>query len=642
MMFFRLPTLSRALGALSAAALLLSAALPAHAEDMLETPSLAADVAAGKLPPVAERIPADPLVTDVDALKGRQTGKPGGTLRMLMARSRDTRQMNVYGYARLMRYDEHLNLVPDILKSVDVEGERVFTLHLRAGHRWSDGAPFTAEDFRWYWEDYVGNKELSPYGPPRNLMVDGEGPTFEVLDDLTVRYSWKKPNPFFLPALAGPAPLYIYQPAHYLRQFHAAYSDPSQLAAMASAAGKRNWAQLYNSIDKAEYQDNPDLPTLQPWILRTRGTSDRFLFTRNPYFHRIDTAGHQLPYIDKVIFTISGPSLIAARTATGEADLQGRYLSFGDYTFLKQKEKASGYDVRLWRDGRSAQLALLPNLNTAYPEWEELFRDVRFRRALSMGIDREEINQVIYFGLGTPAADAVLPESPLFDEKDQKAWIQFDPDAANALLDEMGLTKRDDDGIRLLSTGEPMQIVVDTAGEAQDQTDALELIAHDWLQLGIKLFIKPSQREIFNGRIESGEAVMSIWSGHENGVPSADNPPWEFAPTTADQYQWPQWGQYYATRGVAGFPPDLPEAQKLLGLYQQWIGSGDHDEREQIWSRMISLYTDQVFTIGLIAGAPQPIVVSRKLRNVPEEGLWNWDPGAHFGIHRLDLVWFAQ
>ena len=113
---------------------------------MQETPFFAKAVADGKLPKVEDRVPAEPAIVDA-------TGRPGGELRMLMASPKDTRMMVVYGYARLVGLTPSLELEPDILKAVDVEDGRVFTLHLRKGMKWSDGQPFTAEDFRYWFED---------------------------------------------------------------------------------------------------------------------------------------------------------------------------------------------------------------------------------------------------------------------------------------------------------------------------------------------------------------------------------------------------------------------------------------------------------------------------------------------------------
>src|SRR6185437_7425721 len=265
-----------------------------------EPPSLAADVASGKLPPLAQRLPKTPCVVDISR-PGWATGRYGGELRMLMAKDRDIRMMVVYGYARLVGYDEHLHLKPDILQSLDNDGNRIFTLHLRPGHKCSDGQPFTADDFRYYWEDVANNKDLSPFGLPRALLVDNRRPKFEVLDATTVRYSWDEPNPQFLSALAAPSPLFIYRPAHYLKQFHARYVGLEKANARAVAAGSRNWAGLYQKVDEQFRNDNPDLPTLEPWINTTPLPTTRFVLVRNPYFHRVDRMGRQLPYIDRVI-----------------------------------------------------------------------------------------------------------------------------------------------------------------------------------------------------------------------------------------------------------------------------------------------------------------------------------------------------
>ncbi len=200
--------------------------------------------------------------------------------------------MAVWGYARLVGYNERYELVPDILKSVDVTDDgRTFTLHLRRGHKWSDGQPFTTEDLRYWWEDVALNEELSPAGPPVEMLTEGARPKVTVIDEVTIRYEWPKPNPQFLPALAQARPLYIYRPAHYMRRFHARYADPEGLAERVAASGKRNWAALHNYMDALYDFDNPELPVLQPWMNTTDKNSQRYQLVRNPYYHRIDSKG---------------------------------------------------------------------------------------------------------------------------------------------------------------------------------------------------------------------------------------------------------------------------------------------------------------------------------------------------------------
>ena len=211
----------------------------------IEPPELTAAVADGKLPPVNERLPETPGVVDLSGA-GQSIGAHGGTLNILMGRAKDIRMMMVYGYARLVGYNPDLEFESDLLGRFEVEAGRVFTFTLRKGHKWSDGAPFTVEDFRYYYEDVVNNLDLSPFGPPPTLLVDGEAPRFEILDAHRVRYSWSKPNPSFLPAIAGARPLFLYRPAHYLKQFHARYVDEAELAKKVEAAAKRNWAGLHH------------------------------------------------------------------------------------------------------------------------------------------------------------------------------------------------------------------------------------------------------------------------------------------------------------------------------------------------------------------------------------------------------------
>jgi peptide/nickel transport system substrate-binding protein len=601
----------------------------------VEPPELDALVQTGALPPIAERLPEHPLIVDLAAL-GREPGRHGGEWRMLIHSNKDVKLLAVYGYARLVGYDEKYELVPDLLESFEVEDGRIFTFHLRKGHRWSDGQPFTSEDFRYYWENVANNEELSPSGPPRELVIAGEKARFEILDAWTVRYSWSQPNPFLLPAIAGPAALYLYRPAHYLRQFHKTYGAP---ALGDDKKALRNWAAKHNNLDNQYKSDNPDLPTLEPWVSVTKPPATRYVAKRNPYFHRVDAQGLQLPYIDQIVLTVADSKLIPAKVGAGEVDLQARALNFADYTFLKEGEKRNNYTVALWRTSNGSHLALYPNLTISDPAWRALFRDVRFRRALSLAINRHQINQVLYYGLGIEGGNSVLPESVVYDEGTQPCWCRHDTEQAKRLLDEMGL-KQDEDGWRLLPDGQPLEIIVETAGEDTEQTDVLELVRDDWEAIGIKLFTKPSQREVFRNRIYAGETQMSIWAGLEYGLATPDMNPAELAPTLQTSLQWSQWGQHYETMGQAGEPADVPAAAELLSLHRAWLFSTSTDERRELWRRMLTLYTDNVFTIGLIAGVLQPVVISNRLHNVPKKAVYSWEPGSHFGVYRPDTFWF--
>lgn len=602
-----------------------------------EVPYFEGAVKAGELPAVIDRLPFNPATP---SFHNREIGEYGGTIRMLMSKAKDIRQMVVFGYSRLVGYNDQLELKADILESVEVDQNRIYTLHLREGMRWSDGHPFTAEDFRFYWEDVANNEVLSPFGPPKAMLAQGEPPKFEVIDDYTVRFSWPHTNPYFLPALAAPRPLFIYLPAHYMKQFHADFQQTDKMSEMMEKAHKRNWRGLFVSMGRQYKLTNPDLPSLQPWVNTTKPPAERFIFERNPYFHRVDPAGNQLPYVDKIEINLASTGLIPAKAGSGDVDLQARYLRLDNYTFLKEGETAGDYKVYLWETGRGAQIALYPNLNANDPRWRALMQDVRFRRALSLGVNRNEINQVVYFGLAKDMANTVLPNCPLYKVEYAEAWSDFDTEAANQLLDQIGLTKRDSRGIRMMEDGTPLEIIVQTAGESTEETDVLALVEDSWKKIGVQMYVKPTQREVLRNRVFSGDAIMSAWFGLPNGLPIATMSPEQLAPTHQDQYQWPKWGRYYETG--EGEAPTLDLAQALVDLNNAWGKTESPQYQAEIWQNMLEIHADQVFSIGLVSGVLQPIVVHKDLKNVPQKAFFNWDPGAYFGIHNMPAFYYDR
>jgi peptide/nickel transport system substrate-binding protein len=528
-----------------------------------------------------------------------------------------------------------------VLESYEVQDGRIFTFHLRPGHKWSDGQPVTTEDFRYALEDVQLNEELSKV-ISSYLLVDGKPPKFEIVDDLTVRYTWDAPNPDFLPQIAAPQALSMVMPAHYLKQFHKKYQDEAKLKELMAADNEKKWSGLHINKARQYRPENPDLPTLDPWRNTTKPPAEQFVFERNPYFHRVDSEGRQLPYIDRFVLNVSSSSLIPAKTGAGEVDLQAAGISFSDYTFLKEAEGSHPIRVRLWQSGRGSRVALFPNLNFEDPVWNKLLRDVRFRRALSLAIDRNEINQAKFFGLSQPSADTVLPSSPLYREEYARAYSDFDLAAANALLDEIGLTQRNAAGTRLLPDGRPAEIIVETAGEDPVETDVLQLITDHWSKAGLKLVIRTSQTDVLRSRVIGGTTMMTMSSGLDNGTPTADMNPRALAPTSHEQMQWPQWGIFVESHGEKGTEADMAEAKELIQLYDQWHKTTDTQARADIWHRMLALYTSQVFSIGIVNATQQPIVASSKLRNLPDKGLYSFDPTCYFGVYGVDTFWFEK
>ncbi len=588
-------------------------------------------------------LPEDPLVVTYSAEEGLSAGQKGGTLTTLIGSTRDIRLMTVYGYARLVGYRPDLTIGPDILKQLEMSADRrVYTLHLRAGHRWSDGQPFTAEDFRYWWEDVANNENLKPAGPPVILQSGGKLPKVEILDPQTVRYSWEEPNPKFLTILAQTRPPFIYRPAHYMKAFHARYADPDALAKQVAQAKVKNWAQLHNRLDNLYKFDNPDLPTLQPWRPATRPPAQRFVFERNPHYHRVDANGVQLPYIDRVVMDVVDSRLIAARTQAGRVDLQARGLGFSDIAVLKRGEVKGGYTTRLWQIGKGSIFALYPNLTTNDRIWRKLMRDRRFRLALSLGIDRRMINQSLFLGLAAEGNNTVLPQSPLFREQYLLEGAEYGPVEAARLLDTIGLTQKRGDGIRLLPDGRPLEIVIDISNESSEALDILSLIQETWNEIGVRLFVKVNDRATLRNRAYSGAAVMTGWSGWDLALATPDMAPTELAPVQQVTLNWPKWGQHFETGGQAGEKVDLAKPAELLSLAKRWDQSVSDAERQAIWDRMLRIHTQELYVLGTVQSVAQPVVVSDRLRNVPENGVYAWEPGALIGIYRPDQFWFVD
>ena len=373
----------------------------------------------------------------------------------------------------------------------------------------------------------------------------------------------------------------------------------------------------------------------------TKPPADRFVLVRNPYFHRVDANGRQLPYIDRVVLAVAERKLIPAKTGAGESDLQARDLHFNNYTFLKQGEKRNNYRTLLWRPGKGAHVALFPNLNVNDPVW----RTAAARRALpprAVARDRPRADQP--GALLRPrdrGQQHGAAESPLFSEEYRDRWAQYDRKAGRAACSTRSGSSAARDGMRLLPDGRPMEIIVETAGEATEQTDVLELIRETWREVGIKLFTKPSQREVLRNRVFSGETLMSVWSGLENGLATPDISPDELAPTSQKQLPVAEVGPVLRDQRQGG-----RGARHRRGEGAAAAEHGVARERDAPGARarsgtsMLEIHAEQLFAIGIVTGVPQPVVVRNTLRNVPEKGIYNWDPGAFFGIYRPDTFWF--
>jgi peptide/nickel transport system substrate-binding protein len=307
-----------------------------------------------------------------------------------------------------------------------------------------------------------------------------------------------------------------------------------------------------------------------------------------------------------------------------------------DIPILKEGEQAKDYRTLLWPTARGSEIALYPNLNATDPVWRGLNRDVRFRRALSLAIDRRTLDNALLFGLGTEGNNTVVASSPLYADEFRTLNATYDPRTASRLLDEMGLAKRNGAGVRLLPDGRELEIIVETDGESGLVIDGLTLIAEFWREVGIKLFIKPQERTILRNRAAAGSTMMVAAQGLDLAIPTPEMPPSELAPLRQDNYAWPKWGQFAEMKGKSGEPCDVPEARRLIELNDAWMNTADEAEQARIWREMLRNHAENTWTIGTVSGALQPVVTRNGLANVPARAPYSWQPTAMLGVYRVD------
>ena len=427
-----------------------------------EAPMLAERVKAGKLPPVEQRVPAEPMVWQ----PLNEIGKYGGTWRRAFTGPGDGENGN-----RILCTDKPLNwsadgskIVPCMAKGYQLSDDgKTYTLFLRKGMKWSDGAPFTADDFIFWFQDIYGNPEIVPTPTPE-LQPQGKPGRMVKVDETTVRYEFDVPYYLIEDVMAGDTSLGggqavrqaakvsfgSYAPAHYLKQFLPKYSSLEAVNARARQEGFENWVQMLHF--KKDWELNVDLPVLGPWRSVRPINTPIWLLERNPYYYAVDTAGNQLPYFDYVQFTLAeNLEIINLRAMAGEYDEQERHIDLAKLPVLLDNQEKGNYKVHL--DLGFAGSDFMFHVNQSYtgdPEIRKWLTNADFRRALSLGIDRDQLNETFWLGVGTPGSPAPgesMPQSPGAEWR--KKWSVLDVAQANALLDKIGLSKKDTDGYRL-------------------------------------------------------------------------------------------------------------------------------------------------------------------------------------------------
>jgi peptide/nickel transport system substrate-binding protein len=621
-----------------------------------EAPMLAEMVAAGSLPPVEERLPVREDLLVIQPLS--EIGKYGGTWRRGFTGPGDGQNGHrVAGGDRLLFWDadEFPKLTPNLAKGWEVsEDGTEITVFLRNGAKWSDGEPFTANDIQWWFDYMYMNEELVPVRSPF-FNVDA-GATLEVVDDYTVKFSFPEANSIFAEVLAssinvfgghainGNVAMGGFAPAHYLEQFHPDFVDQAALDELVAQEEFDNWINLFK--DKNTWARNPDLPVMTPWKTTQSIATDNWVLERNPYYFGVDTAGNQLPYIDRVSMTLAeNLEVLNLRAIAGEYDFQSRHISLSNLPVLLENAEAGNYTVHLDPAQHGADGAFM--FNQSYQADEEIgnwLRNVDFRRALSLAVDRDKINEILFLGIGTPGSAVVAESSPFSPGPEYRTlWAPSQPDLeqANALLDSIGLTEKDSEGYRLRTdNGERLILELPTVPAFIQFTQLAELVKEDWAAVGIFANVIEQERTLVEQRRAANELPIYVWQN--DGTDELFLYPLHAIPVTPDSGTGPAFGQWYSSNGSQGIePPDNVKA--VLDLFSQGL-KATPEERVTIGQEIWKLITDEVWTMGTVgqSGAFMGVrVVKNNMGNIPSRH-FNIQAGQTPNISRPSTFFFTD
>ncbi len=598
-----------------------------------EAPDLAELVKAGKLPPVKDRIPAEPLVMKPLS----EVGKYGGTWRRGFLGPGDWENGNRLNASdKLLFWDPTgTKIVPSVAKSWEQSADgKVIRVNLRKGMKWSDGAPFTADDFVFWFEDLYSNKDIVS-APIADMSPGGKPGKVVKVDENTVEFQFENPHFLFVDFLAGDTLIGggqsvrqsqgttygAYAPKHYLKQFLPKYSSEAQVNEKAKAEGFENWVKMLHF--KKDWSFNTELPTLGPWKTTRPINTPTWVLERNPYYWAVDSAGNQLPYIDKVVLTLAEDSeVINLRAIGGNYDMQERHISLSKLPVILENQQKGGYKVHLDLALHGSDTTLFINQSfKADPEVAKWLTNADFRRALSMGIDRNQLNDTFWLGIGTPgsvAPSVQMPQSPGKEYRDK--YSTLDIAKANQLLDGIGLTKKDAEGYRVRTdNGERLRIQVQAVKALLPWPQQAEMIGEQWRKIGIQADVREMERTLATTRTRNNEHQIMVWTN--GGTELLYLFPRHAIPVDpTEAYMAPEFATWYASNGAQGRAPTDPQMLKIYDLFKSASGQREAGDRDKTAQEIWKILVDQQYAIGTVGESPAQFgvrIVSTKLGNIP-------------------------
>lgn len=580
----------------------------------------------GPLPPLAERLPDEPLVVaPYDSI-----GKYGGVFDMISnATEAGTSDLLSVRHVNLVRFSDDLQtIVPNIAKSWSWNDDFTqLTFKLRKGHKWSDGAPFTSADVK-FWYDNLNMDPNIIEKPKDYLLVGGERMTVDAIDPQTVRFTTPAPYPGLLAHFAthyGQA----FQPKHFLGQFHPAINPDADK--LAKAAGFEKGYDVVNFYyGQSDWTDVPSpmlkdptkipmlpaaiQPSLESFITVVETTEGRH-YVANPYFHMVDTAGNQLPYISEQDETyVNDNEVRILKAMNGEYDYKLQSLALPSAPILMDNAEKGGYAVDLRPEIAGPSFAF--NMTSADLAKRAVFSDLRFRQAMSVAINRDEINEVAFFNLGTPKQYIAFSPPPKFvDEKWLNYYIQYDPALANKLLDEVGVVDKDGDGSRDLPNGDQLVLNLQFATQGM-AVEVVELVAQHWSNVGIKTTSKEVTPDEFRSATSANQLDVTMWrKGQPLAIILGNSelflPPYENYFGVRSNMLW---AEYIDSDGAAGVKPPEYAYQLIedIAKFQSLVAGTP--ESNAVGARLVENMTKNLIFIGTVL-APAPIYHRNALKN---------------------------
>jgi peptide/nickel transport system substrate-binding protein len=599
------------------------------------------------LPPVDERLPLEPQVVAVtDSI-----GEYGGTWHTMTANSSDPGNIKMKLYDPLWRWKpDYTGYEPGLAESYEMNDACTeLTWHLRQGVKWSDGEPFTTEDLQFWWEDLALNEDFKVVSVPWYAhQADGKTPMdVEFPDDFTMVWKNFKPN-CIVPYIIAQGfwefePLM--SPKHYLSQFHPTYN--SAVTSYEELELMRKW------------WENPDFPTIFAWHVETYTAGERTVLVRNPYYWKVDPEGNQLPYIDRIdVAQIADKEVRVLELSTGKYEASFRGTDDpNDIPFLSEQAASGGYHLQEgWMNGAGGWPMWIINQDyVPDEEIRDLLRDTKFRKGLSVALDRDRLIDVVWGGIGTPQQGTISPQSwhfvgpegqAIFKEW-QQADAQYDPELAKQYFDEIGFVDADGDGWRDLPSGKPFELVIDFAdwgGPVVPQAGT-EVFAGYLEDVGVKVL----QNNLLGSpewAVKEKESTFMLRAAHESEVDIWTYPDWLFPLRGGGEgsRSWPMEGKWRSTGGKEGWEPEPGSvAARLQALYDQGVVEPDVQKRHEIVWEAIRIHIDEgPFNLGAAGDQPMPVVVSDKMHNVSTYGLLGpWAPGSP-GNQHPEQYWIEQ